>query len=59
MDTGTVIILLGANAAHAEVTDRDHGVGADQTLGNFLARHLQREEADGTESRAKSHVRST
>ena len=43
--------LLGANAAHAEVTDRDHGVGANQTLGNFLARHLQREEADGITGR--------
>ena len=42
--------LLGANAAHAEVTDRDHGVGTNQTLGNFLARHLQREEADGIAS---------
>ena len=42
--------LLGANAAHAEVTDRDHGVGANQTLGNFLARHLQREEADSITS---------
>ena len=42
--------LLGANAAHAEVTDRDHGVGANQTLSNFLARHLQREEADGITS---------
>ena len=39
--------LLGTNTAHAEVTDRDHGIGANQALGNFLARHLQREEADG------------
>ena len=39
--------LLGANAARAEVADRDHRLGATQTLGNFLARHLQRKEADG------------
>ena len=39
--------LLGANAARTEVADRDHGIGANQALGNFLARHLQREEADG------------
>ena len=39
--------LLGANAARTEVADRDHGVGANQALGNFLARHLQRKEADG------------
>ena len=39
--------LLGANAARTEVADRYHGIGANQTLGNFLARHLQREEADG------------
>ena len=43
--------LLGANTTHTEVTDRDHGVGANQTLGNFLARHLQREEADGIAGR--------
>ena len=39
--------LLGANAARTEVADRDHRIGANQTLGNFLTRHLQREEADG------------
>ena len=39
--------LLGTDAAHAEVADRDHGVRADQALGDFLARHLEREEANG------------
>ena len=39
--------LLGANATHAKITDRNHGIGANQALGNFLARHLQREKADG------------
>ena len=39
--------LLGANAARTEVADRNHGVGANQALGNFLARHLQRKKADG------------